>query len=136
MQPAAITNLMSLAGWSSILDLTSLSLEAARGELAPGSRMRRNVVTDPTTIHTLAAAAALVGNPINVQGITSILGSFFVIGVLVVAIRALFHAFRSNVAGVITIVGIVALAALVYGLGSAGLLGSLGSDMVRSFLSL
>ena len=132
MQPAAITNLMSLAGWSSILDLTSLSLEAARGELAPGSRMRRNVVTDPTTIHTLAAA----GNPINVAGITSILGSFFVIGVLVVAIRALFHAFRSNVAGVITIVGIVALAALVYGLGSAGLLGSLGSDMVRSFLSL
>jgi len=86
------------------------------------------------TTHALAAAAA--GNPINVGSITSILGGIFVIGVLVIAIRALGHGFRSNVSGVLTIVAIVAVAAMVYGLATSGLIANLGATMVHAFLSL
>jgi len=84
-------------------------------------------VTPPLSA-TLAAAA----DPVNVTGITAILADCLKLAVLAVAIRALFHAFRSNTSAVLTIVGIVALGVMLWGLGTAGMLGGLGSDFAHA----
>jgi hypothetical protein len=88
-------------------------------------------------VHNLAALYLASGtDPINTGNISTILGSIFGILVLVVAIRAVMHAFRGGFAAVLTVVVIVAVGAMVFGLATSNLLGALGGDMVRAFLNL
>lgn len=73
---------------------------------------------------------------LNTNGITALENAILTIVVLSVAISAMFAAHRSAIAKVLTAVVIVALGAMISGLAAAGLIGSLGADMVHAFLSI
>ena len=77
-----------------------------------------------------------MNDPLNIAGIEQILAGIFGIAVILVAIRAVFHAFRSGWAAAITAACIVAIGAVIYGLATTGQFAQLGTDLMHAVLKL
>lgn len=90
-----------------------------------------NLAADSTRY--LAAAP----NPLNVPGITAILGGILTVVVLTLAIRAGLHGHKGNAPAVLIIMGCVGAAAMTWGIATQpGLIGLLGGDLVKAVLKL
>lgn len=68
---------------------------------------------------------------LNIAALTALLGGILGLAVLVIAIRAVGHAFRGNIAGVLTAIVIVMLAAALFGVAQANELGALGAAVAK-----
>jgi hypothetical protein len=84
------------------------------------------------TVVVLAASNTIL----NTAGIEALENGLLTIVVLSVAITAMMAAHRSAISRVITALVIVAIGAMITGLAAAGLIGSLGADMVHVFTTL
>ena len=76
-----------------------------------------------------------MNDPLNIAGIEHILAGVFGIAVMLVAIRAIFHAFRSGWAAALTAAAIVMIGATVYGLAVTGEFAQLGTSLMHALLN-